>query len=691
MAGRFGRRGGTRATGARAALPARAARAALPVTATAAVLVAVSAMLLPAPVAVTAAQGGAYRTVPCAELDVAVPELPADVECGRLTVPERRGAEGTRAITLGVFVARATGPDRRPDPLVYAQGGPGGATIASFLADPEQLARVPLGQGRDVVLFDQRGTGTSQPGLFCPELDALTLRTVEQDLPDTEATRQAVEATAACRARLVAEGVDLAGYTTAENADDVEALRQALGYDEINLYGVSYGSALVLEVLRRHPDRVRSAVLDGVVPPQVDFVETVGAGLDRALTALDEACAAEPRCAAAYPDVDGRLAAETARLDATPARVPVTDPDSGTTYTVPMRGEDLLGVLFQALYPTQLVRAVPLLVDGAGRGEYAAIGDIAGLALFDRSTAQGMYLSVLCAEDDLDAATVPTAGLRPEAAAFGREGVENQVALCAAWDVPAVAGADEPVTSDVPTLLLSGRFDPVTPEANAALAAQTLPVSRRYTFPNTGHGAFTSDRCAEEIVGSFLEDPTGAPRDGCLAELAAPAFYTPQDVVELPAVPRLLAADGPRLVELALFGGALLVLLSAWFLLPLAWLVRQAQGRTAPESRSWPVRAVPWLVLADGAVLLGLCVAFAAAVYTSFGVDEAALLIGLPARWEWILALGVVAMVLGVVVTLGVMLGWRAGVWRLWRRLYLGLLAVAALGATVLLGTWALL
>ncbi|MGE3284550.1 MAG: alpha/beta fold hydrolase [Pseudonocardia sp.] len=674
MAGGFGRRIAALVVAGLAALPAGQAVAAAG----------------PGAAAPASSVAGAYRTVACSELDVAVPDLPAQVECGRLTVPEHRGVPGTRAITLGVLVARANGPQRQPDPLFYAQGGPGGATISTFLADPGQLARVPLAQGRDVVLFDQRGTGTSQPKLSCPEFDQLMLRTIEQDLPDEEATRQGVEATAACRARLVAEGVDLTGYTTAENAADVDALRQALGYDRINLYGVSYGSELVLEVLRSFPSGVRSAVLDGVVPPQVNFVETVGPSLDGALDALDAACAADPHCAAAYPDLGATLAAEMARLDAAPARVPLTDPDSGITYLAPMRGEDLLGVVFQALYPASLVRVLPLLLDAVQREDYTALGEVASLFLFDRSTAQGMYLSVLCAEDgDLDPAAVPSAGLRPEVAAFGREGVADQAAGCAAWDVPAVPGADDAVTSDVPTLLLSGRFDPVTPAANAALAARTLRGARSYTFPTTGHGAFGSDPCAEEIVASFLEDPAGQPRDGCLEALGGPDFYTAEDVVELPALPKVLAASGTTLVQVAVFGGALLALLSAWFLLPLAWLLGQLRGRPRPGPRAWLARAVPWLVLADGLVILTFTVGLGVAVYSAFDTDQALLLLGLPSGWAWVLAFAGLAMVLGVLVALGVILGLRGG-WRLWRRIYLGVLGLAALTCSVLLGMWAL-
>lgn len=647
-----------------------------------------------APMPGVTAQAGPYRVVPCAEIGADTAALPAgsaEVECGRLDVPENRAVPGGRTISLAVLVARPTAADRKPDPLVFAQGGPGGPTIETYLSLPELLVGT-LDQGRDVVLFDQRGTGASEPGLFCTEIDDLTVRTAEQDLTDAEATRQYVEALGACRARLVGEGVDLAGYTTAENAADVDALRTALGYQQINFYGVSYGTALGLEVLRRFPQAVRSAVLDGVVPPQANFTETVPVTFDGALTTLVSACAADPRCAAAYPDLEGTLRAQVARLDREPARVPVTDPASGITYQVPMGGDDLLATVFQLLYPTELLGAIPALVTEVRDGRYAALGDALGLFLFDRSTALGMYHSVQCAEDgDITAVPVTVAGVRPEVSEFGTDGLRDFLAACGRWAVPPVgSSADLPVHSDVPTLLLSGRFDPITPAGNAAQAAATLPRSRSYTFPNTGHGAFGSEPCAAQIVNSFIDDPTGPPRDGCFAQLGGPRFYTEEDLVGVPALPRLIGLQGRSGIELAVFGGALLALLTAWFLLPLAWLIRLARGTRAPAPPSRLARAAPWLVVLDGLVLVGFVVALAVVVFTTVETDPAVLLFGLPARSAWILALPLTAMVLGVLVLGGVLTGLRGGGWRMWRRIYLSVLAAAAMSCSVLLGSWAL-
>ncbi|MGQ0574823.1 MAG: alpha/beta hydrolase [Pseudonocardia sp.] len=641
-----------------------------------------------------AAQAGPYRVVPCADIGADPSALAADaqVECGLLDVPENRSVAGSATISLAVLVARPTGPDRLPDPLVFAQGGPGGATIETYLALSDVVIGGALAQGRDAVLFDQRGTGASRPGLFCAELDELIVRTAEQDLSPEESTRGYADALGECRARLVAEGIDLAGYTTAENAADVEALRVALRYEQINFYGVSYGTALGLELLRSHPQGVRSAVLDAVVPPQVNFIEDVPASFDGALTALVSACTADTRCNAEYPDLEQTLLAQVQRLNRESIRVPVTDPASGITYQVPMDGDDLIGVVFQLLYPTELLGAIPLLVDEVRNERYAALGDIIGLFIFDRTLARGMYHSVQCAEDaDIDPNRPPVAGVRPAVAELGELGVRDFLVGCARWAVPAVGpSADAPVTSDVPTLLLSGRFDPITPAANAATVAATLPRSRSYTFPNTGHGAFGSEPCAEQIVTSFLDDPTGQPADDCLAALGAPRFYADEDIVSVPALPRLAGLQGRSGIELAVFGGAVLVLLTAWLLLPLAWLIRLARGRRRPGPPSRLARAVPWLVVLDGLVLVGFAVALGVVVFRAVEGDQAILLFGLPAGSAWVLALPAVAIVLGLLVGLGVIAGLRAGGWRVWRRIYLALLGVAAVSCTVLLGSWAL-
>ena len=164
-----------------------------------------------------------------------------NIDCGYLFVPETRDDSSSPSIQLAYAVLYAPTESPQPDPVIYLAGGPGGSAVKEL----DGWLDAPYLQDRDLVLLDQRGTGYSLPTLNCPEM--------EQAVQD---------ATQACRDRLVEEGVDLQAYSSVENAADVADLRVALGYDEWNLYGISYGTRLALTVMRDHPEGVRSVVLE---------------------------------------------------------------------------------------------------------------------------------------------------------------------------------------------------------------------------------------------------------------------------------------------------------------------------------------------------------------------------------------------------------------------------------------------
>ena len=292
-------------------------------TTIAALLVALSAQsALAGPI--VQARSAAFAPTDCAAL-VKLPfgRAPgADFECGYLKVPAQHSLPAGPTIELAVVILKSTSRSPQPDPLVMAQGGPGGSTIDTYAA---LLLDSPLRAERDIVLFDQRGTLHSRPALMCPESIELTLRTLEQDLSSEEENRLSDEALLACHARLLREGVNLAAFDSIENAADVEALRVALGYNMINLYGVSYGTLLALHVLRDSPGGLRSVILDSVVPPQVNFLAQAARSENRALTEFFGACAADARCNAAFPDLERVFYEQVQQLDRTPARVPMTD------------------------------------------------------------------------------------------------------------------------------------------------------------------------------------------------------------------------------------------------------------------------------------------------------------------------------------------------------------------------------
>ncbi len=222
-----------------------------------------------------------------------------NTECGWLTVPAQHADPAGPTIELGVVVLKGNGESPQADPLVMAQGGPGGSTIDSYAG---LMQDSPLRRDRDIVLFDQRGTTHTKPALQCDELNQLTIDTAEQDLPDEEIDRLSMEAAQACRDRLTKAGADLSAFDSVENAADINALREALGYDQINFYGVSYGTLLGQHLMRDFPQILRSVILDAVAPAEGSFINESGRTEDRALTELFNACKADAKCNAAYPE-----------------------------------------------------------------------------------------------------------------------------------------------------------------------------------------------------------------------------------------------------------------------------------------------------------------------------------------------------------------------------------------------------
>ena len=433
-----------------------------------------------------------------------------DIECGYLVVPEQHRDPTGPTIKLAVAIIKSSSPTPAPDPLVMAQGGPGGSTIEFA----QLLVSSPLRSQRDIILFDQRGTLYSEPNLMCSEYITLTEDTIEQDITLEEGFKLSEAATVACRDRLVEAGINLAAYNSLENAADVDALRQALGYDQINLYGISYGTLLALHVMRDYPTGLRSVILDAVVPTQTNFIVEVPHTMDRAYTELFQACETDPICQEDYLNLEQRFFDLVAHLNEQPGSVRVTDPETGNHYEAVFNGDALTGLFFQLMYQTDFIPVLPKLVADIEANDFTIVANIWPLLLFDRTFSLGMYQSVICAEDaDFRVEDLSLAGVRAELIANLE--IENQALLntCQLWDVPELGPAlDEPVISDIPTLLLSGHFDPITPPAFAELAAQGLSTSYQFTFPRNGHGAaIPGGACVNQIMTAFLNKPAGSP------------------------------------------------------------------------------------------------------------------------------------------------------------------------------------
>jgi pimeloyl-ACP methyl ester carboxylesterase len=427
-----------------------------------------------------------------------LPRLAALAQCGTLTVPEDRTIPQGRQIALTVAVLPPNTLSPRPDPLFILAGGPGQA--ATFLA-PFAAQMTGVRKDRAIVLVDQRGTGRSSP-LTCAAF-------VPDDTFDGALDLDPVPRAAACAKELVARGVDPAQYTTAAWVEDLDAVRAALGYRTINLWGGSYGTRAALEYVRRHPDHVRSAVLDGVAPPSMIVTLDAWTSSDRALDAILASCAEVPSCHAAHADLAATIEAIRKELGPAGRDIKVTNPRTGETQTLHLAIDHVLAALQPLTYAPELAALVPEVVARAAAGDLGPLLASATL-LTGNLTEQvntALHYSVTCSED------VPRASADARRALEGmrsRTLAERLLAVCDVWPHgKAPADAATPVASDIPVLILSGGLDPVTPSAGGDLIAKSLPHSRHIVAKGYGH-IVSSHACAPRLIAAFLDDPTFA-------------------------------------------------------------------------------------------------------------------------------------------------------------------------------------
>lgn len=456
-------------------------------------------------------------SIPLSPCQLSTPGLPrrAQATCGTVTVFEDRKARTGRTIPLHVAVVEATGAKVEPDPLFILAGGPGQAATEIYAAMEPMLARV--NERRDIVLVDQRGTGRSNP-LSCP-LDP----TVDATLVEP-AQREALAR--ACLEKLTG---DPRLYTTPIAMDDLDDVRAALGYERINLLGISYGTRAALVYLRQHPDRVRTVTLDAVAPMGFKIMEAAARDAERALSLNFEACAKDPACKEAFPEPRQDFDAVMARL-ARPEEVELRHPATGERTRVKLDRATLASAIRILSYGRPTAALFPLLFHAA-----RATGDLGPLAAqvllvqegsVLKAMSWGMFLSVICAEDvpfiDAKAGAAQAAGTY-----VGDAPIAFLQDTCRVWPRGEVApDYHAPVTSDAPVLVLSGELDPITPPANGDQAARTLRRARHIVVPGEGHNVVGTG-CVPRLFSEFVEQGAAEGLDDACVKAHRPApFFT---------------------------------------------------------------------------------------------------------------------------------------------------------------------
>ena len=440
--------------------------------------------------------------------------LPAvSAQCSTLTVLEDSSAPADAA-QIELFIARVPSLNAAPreDPIVIIAGGPGQA--ATDFYPRVRAAFEPIRRERDIILVDQRGTGHSAP-LQCPQVSAATVELAEP------ATLPALME--ACLAEL--DG-DPRLYTTSIAVSDLEQVREALGIEQWNLYGVSYGTRVAQHYLRRYPQRTRALILDGVAPSETPLGPDVAAQSQRVLDLILARCATESACADRYPGIATQLDLLLASLAAGPATVVLADPRSAMPQTRQLSLAHVAAVLRLLSYSPQTAALLPLLIDAAVSGNLAPLAAQAQMITSELESALSlpMHNAVVCTEDAPFFAATPPAEI--ETTYLGTTLIDALTAVCEVWP-GGVLDADlrEPLRSDHPALLLSGDADPITPPDYAEQVLAGLSNARHLVGPGQGHG-LAGVGCVPRLMRDFLDTLEPDSLDAsCLERAQASPFF----------------------------------------------------------------------------------------------------------------------------------------------------------------------
>lgn len=439
--------------------------------------------------------------------------------CGKYEVYENRQIQSGRKITLAIMVLPATGDQPSPDPFIPLAGGPGQSAIEAF---PQTGFTSKLRQQRDIVLVDQRGTGGSSM-LPCTLRDVSNAQTVVGEFYSLDKLR-------ACRAELE-KHADLMQYTTSIFADDLDEVRQAMGYDKINVFGGSYGSRAALVYLRRHGDHVRTLTLEAVASPQyripITFARTIQSSVDQ----LIDRCAADPACHKDFPNLRTEFNALLSRLEKAPAHFELPNP---SPQPITLSRGMFVANLRPVLYIPELASQFPYMIHRAYQNDWTLYGSavLTVTKAIDQILARGMSFSVICAED--------AAGLKENDIRTGTRGTylgDFQAHLyqqaCHEWPQGTIPkDFYAPIHSDVPALIISGALDPATPPETAGQTAHDLKNSRLVVIKEGTHG--TGSPCIDGMMAQFVaQGSLGGLDSSCTDQIHLPPFLTQEKVDQI--------------------------------------------------------------------------------------------------------------------------------------------------------------
>ncbi len=428
---------------------------------------------------------------------------PNEVIDGILEVPENRLNPDSRTLKLAYKVLKAKKTDSLKAPILLLAGGPGAPTLFMEEYWKNHLFR----NDRDIVLMDQRGTGASEAN--CIDMGKAILDIARQDLKPKDELSALDSIFNQCKEAVNQKGVDLAGYTSQENAADFEDLRKDLGYEQWNLYGTSYGTRLGLTIMRDFPNSVRSSIFVGIFAPEYQLSGETIIDFEKSLFEVLRRCEQSEKCNNRYPNLKNRLLNILEKLKSEPLRL---DYDSKP---FALNRRDALLILHQSLYSRYSIAYIPEIIEAMENGELEPIKNTLQRIEFIYNLVNWPMNNSVMAYEELpfiDSLKIINAQRKSELG-FDITTFEGFNSLSNWHPFRAPVLENQPVISEIPTLMASGSLDPVTPISNSIEALKYLKNGYGVVFPDESHDM--ANPCFLQISEDFLNNPFSKPDLGC--------------------------------------------------------------------------------------------------------------------------------------------------------------------------------
>jgi len=612
------------------------------------------------------------------ECPIDVPSDPS-IECGIFTTLEDYEDPDGKTIRTSVIIIHSQNGNPSKEAMLFTEGGPGYSSLPSVW----WLAGSGFADQRDIVILEQRGNKYAEPSLAC----------------DFSVWWDEVEGGTPCLNSLRQRGIALEHYTAAYLAADINALKETLDYESWLLYGTSYSTRLMQLVMTHYPEKVRGVVLQSISPITDTRYLHDSEHAARVLQIMFDDCVSDPACAEAYPNLENRFWELVQKLNDDPVELEMKFPGTSERFTLEVTGYSLIswmveGTFYHPAYPAFETAYMPLLIYELSEGNTDLLYPWADYSISkwgDDNFNWGLYLVINCQDDTasvtLDMPDVLAAGY-PDLDGYVRH--RGELEICAAWDLdPAPPLATGPVASDIPTMVLAGRYDPITPPEWSRTATVNLANSTFIEFPASRHSVLTDNPCAMQITSAFLDDPDKKPDLSCLRSAPNPKFVLPNEIIIAPDMYEIHYGEiGYSMLEENLFLGSWLTLIGSGSIALVASLVILVRWRKQKSPSDAIARKAPPLiaVLAITALVWGF--ALRSTLRSVAATTSNVLRFGLPDAYWWVFAIAILIGLMSIGLFVIAALAWKRSYWSLLGRIAISVTSLAAITFSGMLAYW---